>query len=307
MFEVQLLYDINQALDPKSWNGNFHTISLHSSLKHFISDIKSIKESLKRMQKYILNKSIVGDKANDVKDLKGIGKATWEFILALYESKWDYFIANKNNFSFRQKVKAQFNPLLPKNVVSNKGKSTDKAVMVSVLPLPILAKSLKEVVEISKYFKKNSSTNDKKLYAQVSSHNTNIVIILNSKSGIKEQLLYWVTQENLIEIPLQTNLSYILLTMVCAHYCAPYPKWPCVEHEVNMWYPCCMTSFVLEPSTSFSQFHNLCCDYTIRLWLMWQCDQSLLTLTLVVLKIENRKIKLKLKLKLKNKVHFQWS
>jgi len=85
--------------------------------------------------------------------------------LALYESKWDYFIANKNNFSFRQKVKAQFNPLLPKNVVSNKGKSTDKAVMVSVLPLPIPAKSLKEVVEISKYFKRNSSTNNKKLYA----------------------------------------------------------------------------------------------------------------------------------------------
>jgi len=74
MFEVQLLYDINQALDPESWNGNFHTISLHSSLKHFISDIKSIKESFKRMQKYILNKSIVGDKANDVKDLKCIGK-----------------------------------------------------------------------------------------------------------------------------------------------------------------------------------------------------------------------------------------
>ena len=39
------------------------------------------------MQKYILNKSIVGDKANDVKDLEGIGKAAWEFILALYESQ----------------------------------------------------------------------------------------------------------------------------------------------------------------------------------------------------------------------------
>jgi len=62
-----------------------------------------------------------------------------------------------------------------------------------------------------------------------------------------------VTQENLIEIPLQTNLPYILLTMVCAHYCAPYPKWPCIEHEVNMCYPCCMTSFVLKPFTPFFQ------------------------------------------------------
>ena len=30
--------------------------------------------------------------------------------------------------------------------------------------------------------------------------------------------------------------------MVRASYCVPYPKPPCVVHEVNMWYPCCMTS-----------------------------------------------------------------
>ena len=62
-----------------------------------------------------------------------------------------------------------------------------------------------------------------------------------------EQLLYWVTQENLIEVPLQSSLPFILLPMVCAHYCAPYPKWPCIEYKVNMWYLCCMMSFVLGP------------------------------------------------------------
>ena len=101
MFEVQLLYDINQALDPKSWDSNFHTVSLHGSLEHFVSDIKLIKEFFKRMQKYILNKSIIGDKANDVKNLKSMGEVAWEFILALYKSKWDYLIVDKNNFSFR--------------------------------------------------------------------------------------------------------------------------------------------------------------------------------------------------------------
>ena len=40
--------------------------------------------------------------------------------------------------------------------------------------------------------------------------------------------------------------------MVCAHYCAPYPKRLCVAHEVNMWYTCCMTLFVLDLSTPFS-------------------------------------------------------
>ena len=34
--------------------------------------------------------------------------------------------------------------------------------------------------------------------------------------------------------------------------------------------------------------HDLSCHYAIKLWLIWQCDWS--TLTLVVLKIENRKI-----------------
>ena len=38
-------------------------------------------------------------------------------------------------------------------------------------------------------------------------------------------------------------LPYILLQMVCASYCAPYPKWPCVKHKANMWCLCCMTLF----------------------------------------------------------------
>ena len=75
MFNMQLFYDINQALDPKSWDCNFHTISLHGSLEHLASDIKSIKESLKRMQKYILNKSIISDKVNDIRDLECISEA----------------------------------------------------------------------------------------------------------------------------------------------------------------------------------------------------------------------------------------
>ena len=42
--------------------------------------------------------------------------------------------------------------------------------------------------------------------------------------------------------------------MVHAHYYAPYPKRPCIEHEINIWCLCCMTSFVLDPSTLFSAF-----------------------------------------------------
>jgi len=42
---------------------------------HLVSDIKNIKDSLIRMRKYILGKAIEGNKANSIKDLKGIGKA----------------------------------------------------------------------------------------------------------------------------------------------------------------------------------------------------------------------------------------
>jgi len=65
---------------------------------------------------------------------------------------------DKNGLLFRHKVKAQFNPLLLMNIVSNKGKNTDKATTVSALPPLIPAKSPKEIMEISKFFKKNSST-----------------------------------------------------------------------------------------------------------------------------------------------------
>ena len=61
-------------MDPDSWDGNFRAISLHSFIKYLGSNIKMIKESLSRMEKYILDKNIDGSKANDIKDFEGLGK-----------------------------------------------------------------------------------------------------------------------------------------------------------------------------------------------------------------------------------------
>jgi len=44
-------------------------------MEHLASNIKNIKDSLSRMHKYILGKTIDGNKANEVQDLKGVGKA----------------------------------------------------------------------------------------------------------------------------------------------------------------------------------------------------------------------------------------
>jgi len=43
-------------------------------MKYLAFNIKNIKESLGRMQKYILSKAIESDKTNNIKDLKDVGK-----------------------------------------------------------------------------------------------------------------------------------------------------------------------------------------------------------------------------------------
>jgi len=72
---IPLPYDPNAPADPEIWGGNFHLISLHGLIKHLGSDIKSIKDSLRFIIKYITNKQIESSKANDLEDFKGIGEA----------------------------------------------------------------------------------------------------------------------------------------------------------------------------------------------------------------------------------------
>ena len=57
---------------------------------------------------------------------------------------------------FRNKVKSKFSLQIVKELSNNKGKTSIKPSYVSSLSSPIPAKSLKEVYEISKFFKKNS-------------------------------------------------------------------------------------------------------------------------------------------------------
>jgi len=71
---IQLNHNIDQALDPESLDGNFHAIFLYGYMEHLALDTKIIKDSLTRIRKYILGKSINNDKANSVKYLKGIDK-----------------------------------------------------------------------------------------------------------------------------------------------------------------------------------------------------------------------------------------
>jgi len=52
---------------------------------------------------------------------------------------------------------------------NNKGKEIVKPIFISSIPSPIPAKSQKEVNELSKYFKKNTNSQQKKLYTNTTS------------------------------------------------------------------------------------------------------------------------------------------
>ena len=67
-------------------DSNFQTISLYKFIEYLVSNIKNFKKSLSKIHKYILNKTIDGNKANEVQNLKNIGKVAWEFILAIYKA-----------------------------------------------------------------------------------------------------------------------------------------------------------------------------------------------------------------------------
>jgi len=84
VINVPLPYDPNAPMEPELWDGSFHPISLHGSMKHLTSDAKNIKDSLSFMVKYIGNKQIDLVKSNELEDFKGTRETIWSFISSVY-------------------------------------------------------------------------------------------------------------------------------------------------------------------------------------------------------------------------------
>ena len=74
------------------------------------------------MINYILNKKVEKGKVNNFKDLKGVGKVAWDFILAIYKSGWDVLITDSNSNSFRNKVLAKFTLKIKEHNISKSDK-----------------------------------------------------------------------------------------------------------------------------------------------------------------------------------------
>ena len=137
-------------------------------MEYLVSDIKNIKDFLCRMGKYIWGKSIDSN-SNNIKDLESVGKAVWEFLSSIYNSHWNGLYIDKANTIFKNKVKSKFTSQVPKSTNNNKGKEIVKPTLISSISSPISAKLQKEVNELSKYFKKNTNSQQKKLYANATS------------------------------------------------------------------------------------------------------------------------------------------
>ena len=191
---IQIPYDLNAPMEPELWSGSFHPIFLHGSIEHFTSDSKNIKVTLNFLAKYILNKQVNGNMANDLSNFNGMGDTIWNFISAVYGAKWDVLFTDNKTNMLRAKISSRFTPrILTSN--SNNKKDAPKSSLVTINKAPpcppLPAKSKKEINTISKYFhtKKNtvkninqpSKPNSGKSYAQASKSSASTSEVLKIK------------------------------------------------------------------------------------------------------------------------------
>ena len=167
VINIQLPYDPQAPMEPELWSGSVHPISFHSSIEHFMSDVKNIKVSLNFLAKYIQGKQVNGNKVNDLSNFNGMGDAIWNFISSVYVSKWDALFTDQKTNTLRSKISSKFTPRTP-TPNGNYKKDIPKSTLVTISkapPLPPLpAKTKKKINVISKYFhpKKPSVNNNNK-------------------------------------------------------------------------------------------------------------------------------------------------
>ena len=133
-------------MEPELWDGNFHLILFHSSVEYLSANSKNIKESLNCLAKYIGNKSIDTNKANNIEDLKGIGKVAWNLVVSIYSSEWDSLYASSNKNSFRQNILFKCTPKTKPMNNGNKGNKTKTVLVCIKRILPLISEKLSKEV-----------------------------------------------------------------------------------------------------------------------------------------------------------------
>jgi len=107
VINIQLPYDPNAPTEPNLWSGDFHSISLHGSVKQIALDMKNIKQSLNFMVRYISNKKVNPKSSNDLNDFDGIGDVVWNFLSSIYQSSWDSLYTDNRSKTLREKISSK--------------------------------------------------------------------------------------------------------------------------------------------------------------------------------------------------------
>jgi len=193
---LSLSYKKLQPGNPDSWDGYTNLIFIFGQTASQEIDINNIKISLIHISNFINNKELKNNKEEDIPFLKGFGQITFDFISSVFKGRWDQLKMEKNNKMFHELIKDEFTIQVS---ISNKGKKTNNSLLtklVNFLKLSLLQLSprpSKEVLEKSKFHRKNTPGKDKKTevttkssYMQISSKN--IKIILKIKENFPELL-----------------------------------------------------------------------------------------------------------------------
>ena len=199
-------------MKPDLWDGNFHSVSLHGSLKHLTSNTNSIRKSMVHMATYIKNKKIKTSKSNNIKDFESIDKAAWELISSIYEAGWDSLVTDNHKNTFRQKVSHKLTSQVNLEKPGKKQETpANKSASIERLPPLIPVKFPKEINGISKYFKtsKPSTTalNQAKLYVQSAKNISNTEKVLKIKVANIETIQKIIKGNNNFKPKLCINIT----------------------------------------------------------------------------------------------------
>jgi len=137
-------------------------LPFHGSIEQIASDMKSIKDSLNFMARYITNKKVNPKTANNLKNFDGISDVVWNFISLVYQSGWDSLYTDNKLKTLREKISSKFSPRIVPSLTQKSNKLVPKPTPASInkvpLLLPLPAKTAKEVNVILKYFQNKKSS-----------------------------------------------------------------------------------------------------------------------------------------------------
>jgi len=74
-------------MEPKVWNSKAHPLSLFGIMKFLKIDAKNIYTFLLHIADFIRSREVQAGSINNIPQLKGFGKAVWNFISSIYKAK----------------------------------------------------------------------------------------------------------------------------------------------------------------------------------------------------------------------------